>query len=502
MRTKKSLQNMLSTIILTLIIGIIGFVKVKVFINGLSDDIYSLNQLFGQILSYITITDAGFGLILNKQLYQAFAKEDFDEINRIYNTSRKFYIMIGNIMIFLAIVISFFVQYLTKAQISNGYIQIIFLIFIVRNVIDYYFVAPRYVLEADQKIYKVNVLLKGTRILESIIEIILVILGVDYLIILLPGIILTILFDIVINRKIYKMYPWLTNENSFNKNYLKGTKDIIWRKGADLLNSNTDIILISTFIDPLSVVIYTSYIYITKFVTDVVYMVSYSITPSFANALLKENNDKSYNIFNEINMFFLFLASFVFIMFYGFLSKLIILWVGEKYLVTNFVLFLFCFSTFQIIAEKPIQMIINCKGLFKETKTATIIEALLNLVLSLALIHKYKIIGVLIGTIVSKFLTSFIQNPIYIFKNIFKKNVVEYYRKYFIVFLINILFVICFNILEISGGSLISFIVNVLIYSVVVGLTLVILFYLIFKAFRNLLVRGIEFIKVKGRYNE
>ena len=131
MRTKKSLQNMLSTIILTLIIGIIGFVKVKVFINGLSDDIYSLNQLFGQILSYITITDAGFGLILNKQLYQAFAKEDFDEINRIYNTSRKFYIMIGNIMIFLAIVISFFVQYLTKAQISNGYIQIIFLIFIV-----------------------------------------------------------------------------------------------------------------------------------------------------------------------------------------------------------------------------------------------------------------------------------------------------------------------------------------------------------------------------------
>lgn len=130
MRTKKSLQNMLSTIILTLIIGIIGFVKVKVFINGLSDDIYSLNQLFGQILSYITITDAGFGLILNKQLYQAFAKEDFDEINRIYNTSRKFYIMIGNIMIFLAIVISFFVQYLTKAQISNVYIQIIFLIFI------------------------------------------------------------------------------------------------------------------------------------------------------------------------------------------------------------------------------------------------------------------------------------------------------------------------------------------------------------------------------------
>ena len=65
MRTNKSVKNIISIVIFNLLIGILGFAKVKVFVAGLSDDIYSLNQLFFQIFSYIAIADAGFGLILN-----------------------------------------------------------------------------------------------------------------------------------------------------------------------------------------------------------------------------------------------------------------------------------------------------------------------------------------------------------------------------------------------------------------------------------------------------
>jgi len=63
MRTKNSLKNIISVTFFNLLIGILGFIKVRVFVNGLSNDIYSLNQLFYQIFSYITIADIGFGLI-------------------------------------------------------------------------------------------------------------------------------------------------------------------------------------------------------------------------------------------------------------------------------------------------------------------------------------------------------------------------------------------------------------------------------------------------------
>ena len=95
MRTKNSLKNIISVVIFNLIIGILGFIKVRVFVDGLSNDIYSLNQLFYQIFGYLTIADVGFGLILNKKLYSALAKNDKKEVNKIYSTSKKFYKYLG-----------------------------------------------------------------------------------------------------------------------------------------------------------------------------------------------------------------------------------------------------------------------------------------------------------------------------------------------------------------------------------------------------------------------
>lgn len=497
MRTDKSIKNSVSNVFFTLLIGIIGLIKVKVFVNGLNNDIYSLNQLFYQIFSYIVITDIGFGLILNKQLYNAFAVDDYEKINKIYSTSKRFYNIVGLIMMIIALILSFFVRFLTKANISPLYMQIIFIIFIFRNVVDYFFVAPRYVLEADQKIYKVNHYVKSIKIIESIVEIILVLLGVDYFFVIIPGIFITIVIDIFVNNKIYKMYPWLKSDKTFNFKYLKGTKDVIWRKIAGLLNSNTDIILISAFINPISVIIYTSYVYITKFITDTVYMISSSLTPSFANVAFKEKSDKMYGVFTELNILFLFIASFVFIMLYGFLNSLITFWVGGEYLVNNFVLFLFCFSAFQVIAEKPLAIFINGVGLFKETKVSTIMEAVLNLIISLLLIGKIGIAGVLLGTIISKLLTTSIQNAIYIYKNKFNKPGYKYFILYYSVIFISLGFISLYNIINLNITNIFSWIILVLVFSVVIFICLFLIFYLFYKSFRMLINRGMYMLKNK-----
>lgn len=500
MRTKKALNNIITSVGLTLIIGILGFIKVKVFVGGLSNDIYSLNQLFYQIFSYLTITDIGFGFLLNKALYDAFSKNDHDEINKIYSTSKKFYKTIGMIMIVLALIISFFVKYLTKANVNVYYIQLIFIIFIIKNVIDYFFIAPRFVLDADGKMYKVNFLLKSIRIIETITEIILVLMGVNYIIILLPGIFLTLIIDYYINKKIYKIYPWLENGKTFDKKYLKGTKDIIWRKGADLLNSNTDIILLSALIDPLRVIIYTSYIYITKFICDVIYLIQSSITPIFANTILIESKEKSMNVFHEISIMFLFIASFINIMLFGFFNGLITYWVGTKYLVNSITLALFCLSTFQIIANYPINIVINSKGLFKETKISAIAEAIVNITLSIILIKPFGLMGVLIGTIVAKLMTSFIQNPYYIYHNVFNKKSINYFLIYGIIVLINAGFMFGFNAISLTYYGIFDWIIKVIVFSLLVAICLFIIFYILFKSFRMLVNRGIKFIKYHGKF--
>ena len=502
MRTKNSLKNIVSVVLFNLIVGLLGFIKVKVFVNGLSNDVYSLNQLFYQIFSYLAIADVGFGLILNQKLYEAFAKKDKKLINKIYSTSTKFYNILGISLLTVSFLLSFFVHYLTKAEVSNIYIQIVFIIFIIRNVVDYFFIAPRYIMEADQKSYKINHLIKGIKITETILEIILVLIGVDYLLILIPGIIITIIIDIYINKKVQKEYSWLDSKEKFDKKYLSGTKDLIYLKLSGIMNSNTDIILISTFVNPFSVIVYTSYSYITKFVSDTIYTVASSITPSYANVICQESKDKSYFVFSELNIFFLFIASFVCIMFFTFLNPIITFWVGKEYLTSSFVLLLFCIITFQNIGMRAINITINSKGLFKETKLSTIAETLLNFIVSLVLVHKFGLMGVLLGTIISYFTTVFIQKAFYIYKNVFEKNPIHYFGVYLsVVFITSVILFIVGN-LKLNINSVVVWISYVIFGSFSVGIVLLITFYICFKSFRNLFKRGIEFIKVKGNYIE
>ena len=319
---------------------------------------------------------------------------------------------------------------------------------------------------------------------------------------MLRAIILTIIVDIYINKRIAKEYPWLHDDKTFDKKYLSGTKDVIYQKVAGLLNSNTDIILISTFINPISVIIYTSYTYITKFITDTVYTVSSAITPSYANVINKEEKEKGFSVFSELNIMFFFIASFVFIMLYGFLTSLITFWVGNEYIVNNWVLLLFCIIAFQMIADRAIIIIINSKGLFKETKVAMILEAVINLALSLLLIHKLGIAGVLIGTIIAKLVSSTILNSRYIYKNIFNNKPIKYYILYALIVSINILFVLAFNMLNLKIDSIFTWILYVILFSILIFIILFIIYALIFKSFKLLIKRGIEFIKVKGKYTE
>ena len=495
MRTKNSIKNILSVVIFNVIIGVLGFVKARVFVDGLDNDIYSLNQLFYQIFAYIAIADIGFGLIINKQLYKALSKDDKKEVNNIYSSSKIFFRNIGLIMFGIALVTSFFVQYLTKADVSPLYIQLVFIIFIFRNVVDYFFVAPRCVLEADQKLYKINHLLKSIKILETIVEVVLVLMGADYLIVLLPGIAITILIDLYMNHKVYKEYPWLKDNKKFNKKHLSGTRHVIWQKLSGLLSSNTDIILISTFINPLNVIIYTSYNYVCQYLSDTIYIVGTAITPSFANLLHKENEDKKYSVFTEINILFFFIGSFAMIMLYGFLTPLVSFWMGNEYTSGRIILLFFCLIAFQKIVDRPMGMIINSYGLFKETQVACVVEALLNLVLSLILVKPLGILGVLIGTFASKLLVTTIQYPLYIMKNIFNKSAIKYLLNYFLVLVINLIFIFILSQIVPSIDSILNWFVYVLVFAIIVGVTLFILYLIIFKSFKLLTNRGINYIK-------
>ena len=88
MRKKNSLKNFFTDIVPYFVFAIIGFIQVRIFISNLGEEIYSLNQLFIQLFSYISLVEGGVGAIISQQYYKLLVNDDKMKIKELYFSSK------------------------------------------------------------------------------------------------------------------------------------------------------------------------------------------------------------------------------------------------------------------------------------------------------------------------------------------------------------------------------------------------------------------------------
>ena len=501
MRKEKSIKNFITSIIPYVILLLLGFLRVSVFVKYLGDEKYALNTLFYQIFIYLSLAEAGAGTYILQLYYKCFANGDKDEIVNIYNSAKSLLKKIALIILGIGVLVSFFLKVFTNNSLSLLYMQFVFLLFLLKNAVDYLMMAPKSVIEADQKAYIANIRFYSMRILEYIVDIVLIYLGFDYIIILVFEILTRFLTYFVTNKKIFKEYPWLKNKPT-NKVSLKGVANLFWHRISEAIHYNTDIIITSSFLSPLLVTIYSSYNYLTKYLTDMIDMLSSAISPSFGNSLYKDEKSNMMMLFEEMNVSFLFMASFlssmVFVLGNSFVSAV---WLGEKYLLNNLAFIFLIINFFIVIARKPLNVFRNSKGLFKETKVIVLAEAIVNLILSLLLVSKYGLTGILIATTISMLLTTFWYMPYYIYNKVLETSCFKYFVRYILVLLltVSISYLGSKLLVFINVTGILSWLLLAVISGISILLILFIVFYLFSKDFRDVVnkFKGLLFSKLK-----
>lgn len=496
MRQKNSIKNIISTIIPYFVLTLLGFFRVRAYLDTLGQDIYSLNQLFFQIFSYISIVEAGAGALVTQLYYKALVDKDKDKINIIYTSSKYTLRKIAVIILAIGTGVSFFLNFLTNNGLSLQYMQIAFILYLVRSVLEYLMLSPRFILQADQKIYKINTMLNIYKLAEIIIEIILLEIGVDYLMILAGTIVIRTVSYYFTNRRIFKEYSWLKSVPKEDCIKIKGMQNVFSHKIAGAVYSNTDILLISSFLTTTAVTIYSSYNFIIKFMDDLSYMCASSIAPSMGNVMVKEKLSQKRNIFEEINILFLSLAMCISITLYSVISPFIKIWLGENYILDNFSLALMLFSLFHFIAKRPTHMVNEVCNLFKDTQKIVIIEAGLNLVFSLILIYRMGISGVILATVLSTLLTNFWAFPYVIYNKTLEQKPFKYYYRYLFSVFISIIF--CFlsdKFVKINSENYLYWFLNSAAYFLIVCIIVFSINFITSKDFRSIVSKGLNLVK-------
>jgi O-antigen/teichoic acid export membrane protein len=246
-----------------------------------------------------------------------------------------------------------------------------------------------------------------------------------------------------ISRYVDENYDYSFNQKinlPLLKNILKNVKDIFSGKVAGYLYSSTDNILISIFVNTLSVGLLGNYTQIfiqLKMVINNAFISTKAIVGHFL--AFDENLNHTYQILKNytflryVTVVNLFVPSFVLC------DSFISFWLGKNYVLSSAISLLIVSDIFIYFMQGALVDYIAGLGYFRMDRKVSIIGSILNLALSILLVKSIGMAGVLLGTVVSQCFF-WICRSVILFKTYFKDLKVKFLNYWIYCILCTILF--------------------------------------------------------------
>lgn len=487
MRTRNSIFNLLSDILPQIIIILISFFRVKIFLNYMGSDSLGVYQLYGQILSYLSLAELGLTGASMYYLYKPISEKNYKKINAILSGVKKTFRYILIVMFIIGAMLSLNISFFFKESIfTNSFLMITFIIAFLTNVLGYFTTPYVVMFDSSQEKYKYILHTQILLIVRHLLQIVLIAIFKSLVVILIVELLFAIFQNILIRVLFKKNYPKVEFTKEKDYCFWKKTKELIPHKIGTLVANNIDVIIISKFLGLTSVVIYNCYYYFIYNISILVNRIGSATLASVGNLLVTDKK-KSYSIFLEYNSMLFFIATIICVPLAIVVSSFVGLWYGNDMIVNNFTTIMFVLILFYSIIRIVLNTFVGAMALYKETLICTCTEIVINLVVSLILVNKIGIAGLLIGTLLSMVISEYLIKPFVLNKKIFNSNISKYYLdclKYFVFACISyIIFYLLFRNINLNS-LFIWFVVGVLVF--VINFIITLLYYKI--------IRRLEFL--------
>ncbi|QKN23696.1 MULTISPECIES: lipopolysaccharide biosynthesis protein [Caproicibacterium] len=431
-RSVNSAKNIIWGYAGTVLNLLLAFISRTVFINVLGTTYLGINGLFTNVLNILSFSELGIGTAMNYSLYKPVAEDDKEKIKSLMHVYKKAYRIVAAIVATVGLILLPFLRYFIKGAEGVANLQIYYLIFLF-NTISSYFVSYKYgLVNAEQQNYILTNIDSVCRIVITIVQIIALELYHNFLVYLLVQAGLQLVQKIITALYLDKRYEYLRSKDvkpldkKTKNNLIKNIKALILHKIGDISVYQTDNIIISAFINVAVVGLVSNYNIIISAATGFITVAMTGIVSSCGNLIATENKDKQFEVFNVYDFCGFWLYSFETIALVILFQPFITLWIGADKKIDNISLALILFNNYFVGQRAAVFNFKSAGGLFDPDKYASIIQAILNLIISIVCVIKMGLPGVYVGTIVSGIVIT-IWKPIVLYKYLFHKSSISYF---------------------------------------------------------------------------
>lgn len=473
-RIQASKKNTFYGVLFQFLTLVMSFVVRSVFIRNLGNEFLGLDSLFKNLLNLMSFTELGIGVAISSSLYEPLARRNFELIKELIHLLKTFYRWIVGIIVLAGIAMTVVLPNLINGEMPAG-ARIAFCLYFFNSAATYMLVVNRTLLIADQKGYINSINQFFFLLIQQVIQIILLMVGLNYIVYLLIQLISTILSNISLGFQSRKLYPYLNKPVSGKlpknivSNLKKNVVGMISAKLGGIVLTSTDNLILSLFVNLATVGNYANYTTVVNGLTTLVNSAISAVTASIGNLGTERDYKKEKRIFFQLYWGNAVLLMNVVFGLYFFFNDFIKLWVGSQYQLDELTTVAIIFLFFQNQLRQISISFQIAHSLFWQQRYKSLFEAGVNLIFSILLVEVFhlSILGVVLGTLTSNLLINIWWEPLIVFRSGFHSGMKDYWNAFLLVNILLIGCLVLIHIIKVCVHTLISLMFSYVVFAFV-----------------------------------
>lgn len=430
-RSKKLKLNMLTTIVYQIVSIISGFILPNFFLRYYGSAVNGLVSSITQFLAAISLCECGVGAVVQTALYKPIADNDEKEISRIYKSSTQFFNKIAVLLVIYTAALLLIYPRVVDNSFDTAYTGILIVALSVSLLAQYYFaITYKLILNAAQLIYIQMIISTVSLILNIGISIVLMSLGMSIQAVKMASACIFIIQPLLYKKAVDNHFD-IEKKIELVGEPIKQKWNGLAQHIATVILENTDVLVLTFFSTLENVSIYSVYHLVTNGIKLLFTSLANSVKPLLGDMYVRKEKDRLNETFSLFEWSFHVAVTFV----YSVCSVLIVPFVAvytNDVRDTNYLLPLFgtvmCAAMAVYCIRLPYNQMVMAAGHFKQTQNSAIIEAIINLTISVIVVYKLGLIGVALGTLIAVlYRTVYLAS--YLSRNILNRNILVFIKR-------------------------------------------------------------------------
>ena len=400
--SKKSFKIITFGILSQIVTLLLGIIIPRLVIVSYGSEVNGLLSSIRQIFVYVALLEAGIGTAALQAMYAPIASNDQIRASKIMAATDRYFKRTGILYGIVVILLALIYPIVVRIELSYWTVVAIILLQGSSGVIKYFFQGKLTILlRVDGKSYITTNTTTVVNVATHAVQIVLLLSGFDVIAVQSIYFIINLAQMIYLTRYVKKHYAWLNLRETPDYASLKQSKYVIVHQISGLIFNNTDVILLTAFCDLKVVSVYSLYSMIFSCVANVIDTVCSSVEFILGQAF---NSDrKRFLQLQEVYETYYLGISFAFftitlLLFPSFI-QLYTRGITDINYVDPWLPYLFAGLYIMMYARRTSSQVINFAGHFQQTQWRSVLESAINLTVSIFLVSKIGIYGVLLGTI-------------------------------------------------------------------------------------------------------